>query len=403
MTPAAAARIEAAPRAAFPAVRCEIVDAAWLEGRATAWDRLAAEAATPNPFFACRLVQAHLAHGLASPDLRFVVVHRGEALLALLPYDPRGTRVGLWRRAAAGWVSPYVVTSTPLIARSGLVDHADALLDGMRAAGRLWLLPLLSLESSAGTALQAALAARRWPTRTLSPFGRAVLDGGDDGAYGRHLGARRRKDLGRRRRRLAELGRLEVKSVGDGEGLRRSVDDFLRLEANGWKGAAGTALACRPETAAYLRAAFDAGGPVSPRADILSLDGRPIAISLAFVCGGTAYMFKTAYDESLRRHAPGVLLEDDIVRIRRETGFAARLNSAALPGSVMEDLYPHREAMGDLLIATDARVAGHEFDALARQEALRRRALHGLKRLYRRARAACQPTAASGLASVEAK
>ncbi|HYI90106.1 MAG TPA: GNAT family N-acetyltransferase, partial [Beijerinckiaceae bacterium] len=133
------------------------------------------------------------------------------------------------------------------------------------------------------------------------------------------------------------------------------------------------------------------------------LDGRPIAISLAFVCGGTAYMFKTAYDESLRRHAPGVLLEDHIVRIRRETGFAERLNSATLLGSVMEDLYPHREAIGDLLIAADDGVPGHELDALARQEDLRRRALHGLKQLYRRARSACQPTAASGLASVEAK
>ncbi|HEX5868418.1 MAG TPA: hypothetical protein VFY72_12010, partial [Beijerinckiaceae bacterium] len=187
MAPAAAARLETAPRAALPAIRCEIVDSAWLEGRAKAWDRLAAEAATPNPFFARRLVQAHPAHGLARPDLRFVVVHRGEALLALLPYDPRGTRVGLWRRAAAGWISPYVVTSTPLIARSGLVEHADALLDGMHAASRFWLLPLLSLESPTGAALQAALAARRWPTRILSPFGRPVLDGRDDGAYENHL------------------------------------------------------------------------------------------------------------------------------------------------------------------------------------------------------------------------
>jgi CelD/BcsL family acetyltransferase involved in cellulose biosynthesis len=404
MAPAAAARIETAPRASLPAVRCEIVDSAWLEGRAEAWDRLIADAATPNPFFARRLVQAHLAHGLASPDLRFVAVHRGDALLALLPFDPHGTRVGLWRRAAAGWISPYVVTSTPLIARHGLRDHADALLDGMRAAGRLWLLPLLSLDSAAGAALQAALAARGWPTRTLSPFGRAVLDGCDEGAYESHLGSRRRKDLGRRRRRLAELGRLEVTSVCDGEGLRRAVEAFLRLEASGWKGAGGTALACRPETAAYLRAAFtDAGGPVCPRADMLCLDGRPVAISLAFVCGGTAYMFKTAYDESLRRHAPGVLLEDEIVRLRRETGFAERLNSATLPGSVMEHLYPHREAIGDLLIATDAGVPASEFDALTRQDALRRRSVERLKRLYRRVRSACQPTAARGLASVDAK
>jgi CelD/BcsL family acetyltransferase involved in cellulose biosynthesis len=383
--------------------RCDIVDSAWLEGSAEAWDRLAAEAVTPNPFYARRLVQAHVAHGLARA-LRFIVVHRGERLLALLPYEPRGARIGLSKRAEAGWITPYIVTSTPLIARDGLTDNADALLDGLRTAGPLWLLPFLSVESRAGAALQTALATRRWPSETLSPFSRAVLDGADPDAYARHLGARRRKDLGRRRRRLAELGRLQLASHCEGEGLRRAIEDFLALEARGWKGAGGTALACRPETAAYLRAAFAASDDaVACRADVLSLDDRPIAISLAFVSGGTAYMFKTAYDEALRRHAPGVLLEDEIVRLRRETGFAECLNSATLPGSVMETLYPHREAMGDLLIATDASVSAEAFARLARREALRRGALERLKGIYGRLRAACQPTSARGLESVEAK
>jgi hypothetical protein len=238
----------------------------------------------------------------------------------------------------------------------------------------------------------------------LSPFGRAVLDGRDPDTYETHMGARRRKDLSRRRRRLAELGRLETRSFTEGEGLRRAVEDFLALEARGWKGAGGTALACRPNTASYLRAVFaDTGGPVvTCRADVLSLGDHPIAISLALVSGGTAYMYKTAYDETLRRHAPGVLLEDEIVRIRRETGFAERLNSASLPGSMLEGLYPHREAMGDLLFATDAG-ASAQIAALARRETSRRQVVSQLKAGYRRLRAACQPTSAKGLASVEAK
>jgi hypothetical protein len=142
---------------------------------------------------------------------------------------------------------------------------------------------------------------------------------------------------------------------------------------------------------------------VTCRADVLSVGDRPIAISLAFVCGGTAYMFKTAYDETLRRYAPGVLLEDEIVRIRRETGFAERLNSATLPGSVLETLYPHRESTGDLLFAADASVSERTLASLARQETLRRRAVEHLKGFYGRLRAVCQPTSAKGLASVEAK
>lgn len=399
-----AARADPVPRGSETGARCDIVDAAWLEGRAAAWERLSAEAATPNPFYARRIVQAHLEHGLVSPKLRFVVVHRSERLLALVPYDPQGARVGLRKRANAGWISPYVVTSTPLIAQDGLDDHVELLLDGCRAVGPLWLLPLLSLEGRAGAALHAGLARRRWPLQTLSAFGRAVLDGGDQDAYEPHVGPRRRKDLGRRRRRLAELGRLEIGSVTGGDGLRRAMEDFLALELRGWKGAGGTALACRPSTASYLRAVFaDGDGPVTCRADMLSLEDRPIAISLAFVCGGTAYMFKTAYDETLRRHAPGVLLEDEIVRLRRATGFAERLNSASLPGSVLETLYPHREAMGDLLFATDPDVSADALASLAKQEAWRRDAVERLKGLYRRLRAACHPTSAKGLASVDAK
>jgi CelD/BcsL family acetyltransferase involved in cellulose biosynthesis len=404
MQRAAATRSDPVSRGAVASARSEIVDAAWLEARAESWDRLVSEPATPNPFYARRIVLAHIAHGLAGPDLGFVAVHRGERLLALLPYDRQGARLGFRTRANAGWTSPYVVTSTPLIAQDGLTDHVEALLEGLRQAGNVWLLPLLSLDSRTGVALRSALAARGWPSQTLATFGRPVLDGRNPDAYEAHVGPRRRKDLNRRHRRLAELGRLETRSFGEGDGLRQALEDFLALEARGWKGAAGTALACRPNTASYLRAAFaDSGGPVTCRADVLSLDDRPIAISLALVSGGTAYMFKTAYDETLRRHAPGVILEDKIVRIRCETGFAERLNSATMPGSVLDALYPHRETMGDLLFATEPGTTAPMLASLARREVLRRHAVAHMKGLYRRLRAACQPTSAKGLASVEAK
>src|SRR5215207_11440132 len=129
----AATRSDPVSRGAVTSTRCDIVDAAWLEARAESWDRLVLDAATPNPFYARRIVLAHMAHGLVSPELRFVAVHRGERLLALLPYDR--ARIGVRTRANAGWISPYVVTSTPLIAQDGLTDNVDALLDGLRRAG----------------------------------------------------------------------------------------------------------------------------------------------------------------------------------------------------------------------------------------------------------------------------
>ncbi|HEX2726441.1 MAG TPA: GNAT family N-acetyltransferase [Beijerinckiaceae bacterium] len=390
MNEAGASRPHPVQSSALPPPTGAIVTLDWLRARADAWDRLVAEAAAPNPFYARRIVVAHVEHDLAGPDLRFVAVHRGDELLALLPFRPRGARLALFRRAAAGWISPYVVTSTPLVTRHGSATAIDALLTTMATAGEgaLWVLPLLALDSVVGAALQAAIVARQWPARTLSAFDRPVFDAHDAGAYAAHLGAGRRKDLQRRRRRLAERGSVEMHSFTDGAALSQAVDEFLTLEQKGWKGAAGTALACRENTAAYLRAVFaDGAGPVACRADVLRLDGRPIAMSLAFVSGGTAYMFKTAYDETLRRYAPGVLLEDEIVRAC-QSGFAERLDSATMPGGVMDSLYPHRQRMGDLLFATDAAFGSERFAALAERETTCRRAIARLKTLYRRGHSA---------------
>jgi CelD/BcsL family acetyltransferase involved in cellulose biosynthesis len=382
----------------------EIVGFDWLQARTEAWDRLTADAATPNPFYARRIVTAHVTHGLAHRDIRFIVVHDGESLQAMLPFRPRGAWLGFRRRAPAGWTSPYAVESTPLIARNGFADHVEALLDGFQAAGPLWLLPLLALDSSAGAALQAGIAARGWARHVVSPFGRAVLNDRHKDTSDRYAGAKRLRDLRRQRRRLAELGHVHVQTFIAGDALRQAVEDFLALEARGWKGSAGTALAHHSDTAAFLRALFsEQGGPVTCRADVLRLEDRSIAITLSFVCAGIAYLFKTAYEEALARHAPGVLLKQDIIRIWQETGFAEGLNSVGVPGNVLEIFFRDRQPIGDLLFATNPDVSPGALVSLANQEALRRRAVAALKRSYRRMRAACQPTSAKGFESVEAK
>lgn len=361
----------------------EVVGFDWLEARAEAWDRLVNNAAYPNPFFSRRVVGAHVASGLSGRSLRFIAVHRGGALLALLPFAPRGARLGLLRAAHAGWTSPYVVNGTPLIARDELDEAAEGILDALPLVGgsRFWKLPLLSLDDPVTQALGASMQRRGWATEVVSAFERAVLDRRTDyETYaGAHLGAGRRKALRRHHSRLAALGRIEFQSFTDGRSLGRAVDDFLSLEARGWKGRRGTALASRPETAALARQLFGPGeGPVLARADCLTLDGQPIAVSLALLCGGTAHLLKTAYDESLRKHAPGVALENEIVRACHETSFARRLDSASLPGGVLDDLYPDRERIGDIVLASDPKVTSRKLRSITDRD---QRCRDGLKRL----------------------
>ena len=222
----------------------------------------------------------------------------------------------------------------------------------------------------------------------MSSFDRAVLArcGGGYEAYARrHLSARRRKGLARQWRRLGEAGRIAVASFTEAQGLRNAVEAFLQLEAQGWKGRRGTALASRAANAAVGRALFTAAGAVAGQADVLSLDGRPVAISLALVSAGTAFLLKTAHDERLRAFSPGVLLEDAILRAFLDEGFADRLDSASLPGSLLDELYADRERIADLVVATDGAVTAAALAAMAEKERRRQAALDRLKAWYWRA------------------
>ena len=356
------------------------------------------------------MVEAHAAAGLGAP--RFVAVPRGDGFGALLPF--RSATIGL-RRVPAAWTGPFVPNGTPLLGAQDIEANAAALLAAMAAIGPLWRLPFLALDSAPAQALLGAAARRGLSTAVLASFERAVLDreADFDAWESRYLSANRRKDLRRRRRRLGELGALEHRTA-TGETLPAAIDAFLDLEASGWKGRRGTALASRPGTAALARALFRGGGGVAGRADLLVLDGRPVAASLALVCRGTAHLLKTSYDEDLARFAPGLLLEHDIVRACHD-GFAQRLDSVALAGCVLEGLYPGRERIGDLLIATDPGIGPAALARLAAKERTRQALRARVGALYWRAVEAvadfraqaslrrCQPTTASGRESVEPK
>jgi CelD/BcsL family acetyltransferase involved in cellulose biosynthesis len=144
----------------------------------------------------------------------------------------------------------------------------------------------------------------------------------DFATYQECLSQHLRAELARRRRRLDEMGavRVEVEEAYD-EAL---VEEFLRVEASGWKGSAGTAIAARPDTRAfYTRVAQwgDARGWL--RLAFLRLDGQALAADLALEAGGVHYLVKTAFRPDARRYAPGKLLRHAML----ERAFALGLRS----------------------------------------------------------------------------
>jgi CelD/BcsL family acetyltransferase involved in cellulose biosynthesis len=145
-----------------------------------------------------------------------------------------------------------------------------------------------------------------------------------DGPAEDRASAKFRANLRRRARRLGELGAVSVRRVGRPADVAAAIADFVALEAAGWKGERGSAIALDPTLVRfYARIARDAAeaGGLAIRA--LELDGRPVAIHLGLVHRGAYLLPKTAYDESLAHVSPGQLLQREVLAECEARGLAA--------------------------------------------------------------------------------
>ncbi|TVR11529.1 MAG: GNAT family N-acetyltransferase [Salinarimonadaceae bacterium] len=354
--------------------RREMRDLDGMRRDADAWDALERAPLSPNPFYSRNAMEAFALSGAAwRPDLRFACIFHADRLVALLPVAPRAAICG-WRRATAAYASPFTTLSTPLVARDAPAGWADELLASIlgNAPGSCLVMPRLAIETTAGAAMLEAARRSRAAHRLFDAFARPVATPAQDYAAfaQRAYGKSRRKSLRRLRNGLAALGVVSADALVSG--FAEAVENFLALERSGWKGRRGTSLADDPNATAMARTLFsDAAAPGARRIDRLLLDGRPVAMSMSLVQDGVAVLWKTAFDESLRRFAPGIVLEDEIVaRLHEEPGLR-RLDSCATGPTALDDLYDERETIADLVICSAQAGAARLAVEAARRRARR--------------------------------
>jgi CelD/BcsL family acetyltransferase involved in cellulose biosynthesis len=308
-------RFAPAPGAAAGAVRLLTLAEAETPAFRAAWERLVSRAAEPNPFFEPWFLIPSLRHCDAGRAVRVAAWFRSEQLAGLLPVLRSSNYYGHRVPHLRGWLHPNAFAGVPLIAAGheeafweGLITHCDA-----AARGSLFVhLSQLPAEGPGYTALTRVLARQ---TRATYPTGeetRALLAGDMSAAayLAAAMSAKKRKELRRQHNRLAEEGALTFERVEGEEDLARWTAEFLALEAAGWKGEAGSALAKAPGTRALFEAALG-GAAAAGRLERLALrlDGRAIAMLANFLTAPGAFSFKTAFDERLARFSPGVLLQ----------------------------------------------------------------------------------------------
>ncbi len=366
-----------------PGLVGEVLSYEDLQTLLPAWEDLCQRSVEDNVYYSPRYASALLESVEADGKVAFAVVRDGEKLLALLPFTSRKFAIPLLEPAASAWQSKYTFSCMPLLDKDRKQRAATALLNVLASEREgEWILPTVNTTGGACQALIAALEERDLPWAILNQFQRAKLEAGR--TFDEHMqfnvSSKRRRELARNRRGLEALGKVAHEIHYCGEGLERAVAAFLEIEASGWKGRRGTALACNAATRQFAIRAFAASQDDSScRADVLTLDGKPIAVGLTTFAGQTGFTVKCTYDEAYRRYGAGLLLEIEVIRSFLSGRWASHLDAATAGAHVIDNLWPGRVVVGDLMFSLSPRYAELKLSALRIAEQAKRSAKEELK------------------------
>jgi hypothetical protein len=153
----------------------------------------------------------------------------------------------------------------------------------------------------------------------------------------------------------------------------------MLLEASGWKGRCGTALAAEPGTQAFfvevMRGAFERGRLLALDMDV---GGEPAAKRVSFTSGNGAMAFKLAFNEAFARFSPGVLLEMENIRRLHARPEVTWMDCGAVPYSeLFNRMWIHRRTIETLLLTT-GRTSGNLLVSVLPLLRFANRSLHAL-------------------------
>jgi len=274
-------------------------------------DALALESIEPNVFYESWMLQAGLVRLPAAAARIAVVRHQSGALVGLFPFELIRRFQGLPLPALRLWRHDYCFLCTPLVHRAHAEPTVQALLDWVESGGspaRFLDLDLVTSAAPFADLLTRELGRRPAWVQYRRTYQRAMFLADSDSRAG--ISAKHRKEMRRLERRLAEAGRVAYRVAAPDEPVEPWLEAFLALEASGWKGRAGTALASVSHTRQFfLDIATEAARRRRLQLLALELDGAPIAMKCNLLAGNGAFAFKIAFDDRFARYSPGMLLE----------------------------------------------------------------------------------------------
>ncbi|MDB5302801.1 MAG: hypothetical protein JWM97_350 [Phycisphaerales bacterium] len=354
------------------------------------WEGLAADAIEPNVFYEPWMLLPAMRHLAAGVQLRTLLIlasdpfnpSREPELCGVVPLQCRRIAwVGM--TVFRLWKYSHCFLCTPLLRQGCAAECLSALLDWFatdREGGAIVQFNHVAGEGPFQQALVDCLFERQSLHLVTDLHNRALLRCAPDADAYLHaaLSGEGRRAQARRLRRLGEAGRVEFAQLAPSDDVREWVAQFLELEAAGWKGKLGTALASADSDRNFIEdvvaAAFARGRLL---AVAMRLDGRPIAQRIAFTAGPGSFSFKTAFAEEFSKHSPGALLEIENIRRAHAVPQIHWMDSCTKPdNALINRLWMHRRTIQSVAVATGKAPGGLVVSAIP--------LLRGLKRLASR-------------------
>jgi hypothetical protein len=336
------------------------------------WEALAGQASEPNPFGERWYMMAAL-DALGRDDIRIAVI-RSDILIGIMPLVTQSRYAGLPVAHVQNWLNHNAFLGTPLVRKGAEYQFWAALLgqlDHAPESGLFLHLSGMAIEAPVAAALEAVCKIEKRRFALVHHEERALLERGlsPDAYWEQNVRGKKRKEIRRQHKRLAEEGTLMFERSDGKAGLEKWIAEFLALEKAGWKGTNGSALDCADETRALFSNAL-AGAAAARKLELLAhyLDGRPIAMLANFLTPPGAFSFKTAFDEDYARYSPGVLLQFENLGLLERDDINWCDSCAAQDHPMIDSLWSGRRSIGRYSLAIGGKAKRAAFAALLTAE-----------------------------------
>ncbi|MFQ6105368.1 MAG: GNAT family N-acetyltransferase [Candidatus Glassbacteria bacterium] len=182
----------------------------------------------------------------------------------------------------------------------------------------------------------------------LSGFGSYIPVVGSFEDYHARLQARFRRNLRRLGRKFQRLGNTSVSFHTNGLNAHEHLKKFIEIEASGWKGRRGSAIACKPSAVSFFTALTRKLAEIGwLEWHFLHAQGRAIAGQLAIKVNRSLIIFKIGYDETYAQFSPGSILFEKMIERAFETGEIDEINCLS-EGAWMRNWAMEKKAYYDI-------------------------------------------------------